>query len=62
MELDTLLNNIQKLYKNSICVHKISEILKNLELNELKLILKIDIFCHFLSFLNKFSYFCSRIV
>ena len=24
--------------------------------------LKIDIFCHFLSFLNKFSYFCSRIV
>ena len=36
MELDTLLNNIQKLYKNSICVHKISEILKNLGLNSLK--------------------------
>ena len=54
--------NIQKLHKNSICLYKISEILKNLELNELKSILNINIFCHFLSFLNKFSYFYSRIV
>lgn len=48
--------------KTAFVYTKISEILKNLGLNKLKFMLKIDIFCHFLSFLNKFSYFCSRIV
>lgn len=33
-----LLKNIQKLYKNSICLYKISEILKQLGLNSLNFV------------------------
>ena len=36
--------------------------LKQFDLNSLKFVLQYLFFCHFLSFLNKFSYFCSRIV